>query len=161
MRIRSNFVIGALAVYSIFLTGCSLDSANPANLAGQSERSAAAPPACQPDFALKLSPTAATISSGQSVRVSMALTSLCSFTGTVDVAIGKIVPQPGGNDGFSIYQSRYDIPLNSNGSGGAYVDLGATSTTLKTTYVLTITGKAVSGCCRDLSHSATFSLTVT
>jgi hypothetical protein len=133
---------------------------NPANAAAQGNATALASPTCQPDFNLSLSPSAATISSGQSVRVSIALTSLCGFTGIVDVGIASIAPAPSGRNGFTIYQSRYDIPLSANGSAGAYLELSATAGTLKTRYVLTIAGKATSGCCRGLSHSTTFTLTV-
>jgi hypothetical protein len=116
---------------------------------------------CQPDFTFALSPSSATITSGQSVRITVQMSSLCGLAGTINVGIRKISPPPGGSNGFTIKQPRYDIPLDANGTAVAYITLGATPTTLKTTYTLTIQGEDISGgCCYGLKHSATFQLTV-
>jgi hypothetical protein len=117
---------------------------------------------CQPDFSLALSPTSATISAGQSVRVTVELASICGLAGTINVGIHNISPPPQSGNGFSIHQPRYDIPLDANSTATAYITLGATSNTLKTTYTITIQGKDISGgCCYGLTHSATFMFTVT
>jgi hypothetical protein len=116
---------------------------------------------CRPDFGLTLSPETATITSGQSVRVSVELASMCELAGTIDVGIHNISPLPQGNNGFTIHQPRYDIPLDANGTAVAYITLGATPQTAKTTYTITIAGKDVSGgCCYGITHSATFVLKV-
>jgi hypothetical protein len=89
------------------------------------------------------------------------MASLCGLAGTINVGIHKISPQPGGSNGFTIKQPRYDIPLDANGTAVAYIALGATPNTLKTTYTLTIQGEDISGgCCYGLKHLATFELTV-
>jgi hypothetical protein len=116
---------------------------------------------CQPDFTLALSPTSATITVGQTVKVTVRLTSLCGLAGTINVGIHGISPPPQGGDGFTIHQPRYDIPLDANSTATAYITLGATTKTLKTTWTITIQGKDISGgCCYGLTHAATFALTV-
>lgn len=116
---------------------------------------------CQPDFTFGVNPSNATITTGQSVRVTVEMASLCGLAGSINVGIVKISPQPTGNNGFTIYEPRYDIPLKANGTAVDYITLGATLNTLTTTYTLTIQGKDVTGgCCYGLTHSATFVLTV-
>jgi len=144
------------------LFGCSSNTMTPGmpNTPAQAVGTHTGNATCQPDFTLALSPSSATITSGQSVRLSVELSSLCGLVGSINVGITKTVPQPHGN-GFTINQPRYDIPLDANGTAVAYITLGATPNTLKTTYTLTITGKDVSGgCCYGITHSATFELTV-
>jgi hypothetical protein len=150
-------LIGAMLVIP---SGCSSPNVSPSEFGAREQSSMHDAAACSPGFALALHPASATITSGQSVRVTMELTSLCGLSGTIDVGIESISPPPGAGNGFTIYQSRYDVPLAANGAAGAYIILGATPATLKTTYVLTIQAKEVSGCCRGLQHSATFALTV-
>ncbi len=150
-------LIGAMLVIP---SGCSSATVNPTELGAREQFSLHDPAACSPGFALSLTPARATITSGQSVRVTMELTSLCGLSGTIDVGIANISPPPGASNGFTIYQSRYDVPLAANGAASAYVTLGATPATLKTTYTLTIQAKDVSGCCRGAQQSATFALTV-
>jgi hypothetical protein len=152
-----------LATFLLVLAGCSASTMNPGAPNAQAQalgiHTGNAP--CQPDFTFALSPSSATITSGQSVRVSAEMTSLCGLAGTINVGIRNISPPPGGSNGFTIKQPRYDIPLDANGTAVAYITLGATPNTLKTTYALTIQGEDVSGgCCYGLKHSATFELTV-
>jgi hypothetical protein len=142
------------------LAGCGPESTGPAMPGNQAQSSGPHRAVCEPDFTLTLSPASATITSGQSVRVTAQLASICGLAGTVDVGIQKIVPQPGGSNGFTFDQSRYDVPLTANGSAGAYLTFGATPATLKTTYAITIQGEDISGCCHGREHSATFALTV-
>jgi len=142
------------------LDGCSSDGTSGATPVDQAQFGGRHPAACQPDFTLSLSPGSATITSGQTVRVTAQLTSICGLTGTVEVDIQKIVPQPNGSNGFTFSQSRYDVPLPANGSAGAYFTFGATPATVKTTYAITIQGEDISGCCHGLEHLATFALTV-
>src|SRR5260370_41651992 len=100
-----------IAVALLVLVGCSSGTISPGKPNAQVQyvgihtRSDAT---CQPDFGFALSPTSATITSGQSVRVTAQLTSLCGLAGTINVGIIKISPQPTGNNGFTIYQPRYD-----------------------------------------------------
>src|ERR1700728_2728217 len=98
------------------LGGCASDSMSPTTLGNQAQSAGSHRAACPPDFTLTLSPESATITSGQSVRVTAQLTSICGLAGTVEVDVQKIVPQPGGSNGFTIDQSRYDVPLTANGS---------------------------------------------
>jgi hypothetical protein len=142
------------------LDGCGSNSTSPAMLGNQGQSSGPHRAVCQPDFTLALTPESATITSGQSVRVTVQLTSICGLAGTVEVDIKSIVPQPVGSNGFTFDQSRYDVPLTANGSAGAYLTFGATPETLRTTYTITIQGEDISGCCHGLEHSATFGLTV-
>jgi hypothetical protein len=117
--------------------------------------------ACQPDFTLAVTPTSATITSGQSVTVTAELASVCGLAGTINVGIRHISPPPNGSNGFTIKQPRYDIPLKANGTAVAPITLGATPATLKTTYTITIRGEDISGgCCYGIKHSAIFVLTV-
>lgn len=116
---------------------------------------------CQPDFTLTLTPASATITAGQTVKVTIALTSLCGLAGTINVGIHGVSPPPQGGDGFTFHQARYDIPLDANSTALAYITFGATTNTLKTTWTITIQGKDISGgCCYGLTHSANFALTV-
>jgi hypothetical protein len=116
---------------------------------------------CQPDFTLALSPTSATITAGQSVKITVKLASICGLAGTINVGIHGISPPPQGGDGFTIHQPRYDIPLDANSTAVAYITLGATQSTLKTTWTITIQGEDITGgCCYGLTHSANFALTV-
>ena len=142
------------------LDGCTSGSVGPPTLSNQVQASASHWAVCQPDFTLALNPESATIASDQSVRVTAQLMSICGLAGTVDVAIKSVVPQPGGSNGFTLYQSRCDVPLTANGSAGAYLTFGATPATLKTTYAITIQGEDISGCCHGRAHSATSALTV-
>lgn len=116
---------------------------------------------CQPNFTFAVTPTSATITSGQNVRVTIELASVCSLAGTINVGIRGISPRPKGNNGFTISQPRYDIPLQANGAATAPITLGATPKTLKTTYTITMQGQDISGgCCYGIKHSAIFVLTV-
>ena len=151
-----------VAMLLLGLVACSSSTMKPAmpSVPAQAVGTHTGDATCQPDFTLALSPSSATITSGQSVRLSIELTSLCGLAGSINVGITKIVPQSHG-DGFTINQPRYDIPLDANGTTVAYITLGATPKTVKTTYTLTIKGKDVSGgCCYGITHSATFELTV-
>ncbi|HEY3676943.1 MAG TPA: hypothetical protein VGK84_13230 [Candidatus Tumulicola sp.] len=142
----------------LVLTGC---GTQPGSVIGSAPQSVELGDAtCQKDFTFTLSPQQATITSGQTVRLAIDLSSICQFAGTVDAGIQNISPEPTGSNGFTFVQSRYDIPLVANGSAGAYITFGATPATLKTTYTITIQSKAVSGCCRGLQHAAIFALTV-
>jgi hypothetical protein len=117
--------------------------------------------ACRPDFSLSLSPTSATITTGQSVKITVELASICQLAGTINVGIHSISPPPQGGNGFTIHQPRYDIPLDANRTAVAYITLGATQNTLKTTYTITIQGEDITGgCCYGLTRSAIFMLTV-
>jgi hypothetical protein len=160
---RTHRIVSTSLLLAILtaLTACSSNGLAPLGSTAQSQRGAAAArAACQPDFTLSLNPSSATISSGQSVRVIIQLTSTCGLSGTIFVGITNISPPPTGNNGPTFTQSRYDVPLTSNGSASAYITFGATPQTLKTTYAFTIVGKAISGCCHGLTHQATFRLTV-
>jgi hypothetical protein len=152
-----------VALLLLGLVGCSSNAMTPGtpNAPAQAVGTDTGNATCQRDFALALSPSSATITSGQRVRLSVELSSLCGLAGSINVGITKISPQPGGNNGFTINQPRYDIPLDANGTAVAYITLGATPNTLKTMYTLTIKGKDISGgCCYGITHSATFELTV-
>ncbi|HEY6325675.1 MAG TPA: hypothetical protein VIW73_04040 [Candidatus Cybelea sp.] len=151
-----------LVVVLLCVTGCQSNGAASMTPAGQMQRAASAWTAdCQPDFALTLNPTSATIASGQSVRVSVQFASICSLAGSINFGIHSSSPQPRGGDGYTLRQPRYDIPLDANSTAVGYITLGATPSTLKTTWALTIQGKDVSGgCCYGLTHSAVFALTV-
>jgi hypothetical protein len=142
------------------LDGCGFDAMSPTTLGNRAQSAGSHRAICQPDFTLTLSPESATITSGQSVRVTAQLASICELAGTVEVDVQKIVPQPGGSNGFTLDQSRYDVPLTADGSAGAYLTFGATPATLRTTYAITIQGEDISGCCHGREHSATFALTV-
>jgi hypothetical protein len=160
---RSSAVAPMVAMVLLVLAGCSSGTMSPATPSAQAQalgiRTGNAP--CQPDFTFALSPSSATITSGQSVSVSAEMSSLCGLAGTINVGIRNISPPPGGSNGFTIKQPRYDIPLDANGTAVAYITLGATPNTLKTTYTLTIQGEDISGgCCYGRKHSATFELTV-
>ena len=157
-----RFVPAPLIVMTFLLTlaGCGSDSMSPVTPLDQTQSGGPHRAVCQPDFSLALSPASATITSGQSVRVTAQLASICGLAGIVNVSIQNISPQPRGDNGFTLDQSRYDVPLTAYGSAEAYVTFGATATTLKTTYIITIQGEDISGCCHGLQHSATFSLTV-
>jgi len=157
----SSIFAPILAMFLLVLAGCSSGTMSPGTPNAQAAGIHSVNATCQPDFTFGLSPSSATITSGQSVRLSVELSSLCGLAGSINVGITKISPQPGGNNGFTINQPRYDIPLDANGTAAAYITLGATPNTLKTTYTLTIKGKDVSGgCCYGITHSATFELTV-
>jgi hypothetical protein len=159
---RSSIFTPIVAMSLLVLVGCSSGATNAGapNVHAQSAGSQSAVAMCQPDFTLTLSPASATITSGQSVRVSAELASLCGLAGTINTGIHNISPPPNGN-GFTIKEPRYDIPLDANSTAVDYITLGATPNTLKTTYTLTIQGEDVSGgCCYGLKHSATFELTV-
>jgi hypothetical protein len=129
---------------------------------------------CQPDFTFGISPTSATITAGQTVMVGFGMTSLCGLAGTINVGVRGISPQPVmtckkvkgqevcTSNGPTFQQCCYDFPLNAGGSTGNHVTFGAMSTTVKTTYAITIRGEDITGgCCYGLQHSATFMLTVT
>jgi hypothetical protein len=151
-----------VAMLLLVLAGCSSGTMSPgtSNTPAQAAGAYTGNATCQPDFTFALSPSSATITSGQNVRVSVEMSSLCGLAGTINVGITKVSPEPNGN-GFTIKQPRYDIPLDANGTAVAYITLGATPNTLKTVYTLTIKGKDVSGgCCYGLERSATFVLTV-
>ncbi len=160
---RNSVFAPILAMFLLVLAGCSSGMMSPSkpNAQPQAVGVHTGNTPCQPDFTFALSPSSATITGGQSVRVSAEMTSLCGLAGTINVGIRKISPPPGGSNGFTIKQPRYDIPLDANGTAVAYITLGATPNTLKTTYTLTIQGEDISGgCCYGLEHSATFELTV-
>ncbi len=159
---RSSNFGPIVAIFLLILTGCSSGTLDPGTPNAQARAGGihVGNATCRPDFTFLLSPSNATITSGQSVRLSVKMSSLCGLSGTIHVGITKISPQPNGN-GFTINQPRYDIPLDSNGTAVAYITLGATPHTLKTTYTLTIQGEDISGgCCYGLNHAATFTLTV-
>lgn len=143
----------------LFITACQSNGAAFTSPTAESA-SAAGKGQCQPDFTMALNPTAATITTGQSVKIAATFTSICGLTGGIDFGISNISPWPQGGDGFTIYEPRYDIRfVNSKAVG--YITLGATPYTLRTTWTVTITGKSIGGgCCYGLSHSATFVLTV-
>ncbi|HEV3153803.1 MAG TPA: hypothetical protein VGZ02_08375 [Candidatus Baltobacteraceae bacterium] len=91
----------------------------------------------------------------------MKLTSVCGLSGSINVGVHSVSPPTQQNDGLSIYEPRYDIPLDANSTAADYITFGATPNTLKTTYTITIQGKVVSGdCCHGRTHSAIFTLTV-
>jgi hypothetical protein len=151
-----------MLIFLLVVAGCASGSVSPVAPIAQAQGGALQTlgKRCQPDFSLTLSPTSATITSGQSVKVSVELASICGLAGTINVGIHNISPPPQGN-GFTINQPRYDIPLDANSTAVAYITLGATQQTLKTTYTITIQGKDISGgCCYGLTHSAAFVLTV-
>jgi hypothetical protein len=150
----------------LFIAGCSSGSMSPAtsNAQGQSSgfhRVGNAGHGQGQDFTLTLNPTSATITSGQNVRMYIDLASVGGLAGTINVGIQSISPPPNGNNGFTFQQARYDVWLPSHGTASTYITFGATTTTLKTTYTITIQGKDVTGgCCYGLEHTATFLLTV-
>jgi hypothetical protein len=159
---RRPALLPMLAILFLVLAGCSSGGMSPGmpNVHSQPVEIHTGNVTCQPDFTLSLSPSSATITSGQNVRISVELASLCGLAGSINVGIHKISPQPNGN-GFTINQPRYDIPLDANGTAVAYITLGATPNTLKTTYTITIQGKNIQGgCCYGITHSAIFTLTV-
>lgn len=160
---RSFAFAPIVAMFLLGLAGCSSGTMSPGSPSAQAQAGGnhAGSAMCLPDFTFALSPSSATITSGQSVRVTVELTSLCGLAGTINVGIRKISPPPGASNGFTIKQPRYDIPLDANSTAVAYITLGATPNTLKTTYTLTIQGEDISGgCCYGLKHSATFELSV-
>ncbi|HVR45387.1 MAG TPA: hypothetical protein VMT95_01910 [Candidatus Binatia bacterium] len=160
---RSSAFAPIVAVFLLVLAGCGSGTMSPGSPNDQDHAvgSRTGNAMCQPDFTFALSPSSATITSGHSVRVSVEMSSLCGLAGTINVGIRSISPPPSGSNGFTINQPRYDIPLDANGTAVAYITLGATPNTLKTTYTLTIQGKDISGgCCYGLKHSAAFELTV-
>lgn len=159
---RRPALLSIAAVLLLILGGCSSGGTIPGmpDFQAQPVGIHAGKATCKPDFTFGLSPTSASIASGQSVRISADLASLCGLAGTINVGIRKISPAPNGN-GFSINQPRYDIPLGANGAATASITLGATPATLKTTYTVTIRGEDISGgCCYGLKHSAIFTLSV-
>ena len=148
-----GFAIAAL------LAGCASAGAPPISPSSNVPESRYAA-ACTPNFTLALSPASATISSGQTVRVTAGLTSTCGLAGTIDVGIVNISPAPHSN-GPTIAQCCYDIPLRANGTAGTTITFGASSATRRTTYSVRMRAEDVTGgCCYGLSHFATLSLTV-
>lgn len=102
------------------------------------------------------------------------MTSLCGLGGTINVGVRGISPQPGEvctghgskqtctTNGPTIQQCCYDFPLRAGGSTGNHITFGATTNTIKATYTITIKAEDISGgCCYGLTHSTTFTLTVT
>jgi len=162
MNTRDHLLRPVVAVMLLCVAGCQSNGATSMSPSARAQGVASSGgKACQPDFTLVLSPTSATIAAGQSVKVTVQLTSLCNLAGTINVGIHAISPPPQGGDGFTIHQPRYDIPLDANSTAVAYITLGATQNTLKTTWTITIQGKDISGgCCYGLTHSANFVLTV-
>jgi hypothetical protein len=160
---RNALVRSIVATALLSLVGCGSSRAAPItpNMPAQSGGSPIGTARCQPDFTLALSPTSATITVGQTVKVTIQLASICGLAGTINVGVHGISPPPQWGNGFTIYQPRYDIPLDANSTAVAFVSFGATSKTSKTTYTITTQGKDISGgCCYGLTHSATFILTV-
>lgn len=157
--------LGFIATIALLgATGCGVE--RPAAMTPDTSQSAAGSSlgkaGCQPDFTLALNPASATITAGQTVKVTVDLASICGLSGTIFVGIHSISPPPQGGNGFTIRQPRYDIPLDANGTAVAYIWLGATQAPLRTMYTITIQGKDITGgCCYGLTHSATFMLTVT
>jgi hypothetical protein len=159
---RRSALLPMAAIFLFVLVGCSSGGMNPgmANIQAHPAGIHTGNATCQPDFTFGLSPSSATITSGQSIRITVELASVCGLAGTINVGIRKISPPPNGN-GFTINQPRYDIPLDANGTATAPITLGATPKTLKTTYTITIQGEDISGgCCYGIKHSAIFVLTV-
>lgn len=158
--------IALRAIFSVallFITACQSNGAATMAPTAQMQRSSSdiSRAGCQPDFTLALTPTTARITAGQSVRITVQLTSICGLAGDINVGIHGTSPPPQGGDGYTIHQPRYDIPLDANSTAVAYITLGATPNTLKTTWTITIQGKNIQGgCCYGLTHSATFQLTV-
>jgi hypothetical protein len=105
--------------------------------------------------------------------VGFGMTSLCGFSGTINVGVRGISPQPGTvctghgskqtctTNGPIAHQCCYDFPLPAGGSTGNHITFSATTDTIKTTYTITIRGENIQGgCCYGLTHSATLMLTV-
>jgi hypothetical protein len=157
---RDTLLRSIVAVTMLIVTGCQSNEAASMSPAARLQRSTSIIGNAQQCFTLTLSPTSATITAGQSVKVAVQLASK-GLVGTVNVAINNISPQPQGGDGFTIYQPRYDIWLDKGSTAVAYITLGATPSTLKTTWTITIQGKVITGGpCDGETQSATFLLTV-
>ena len=128
---------------------------------------------CQPDFGFGVAPTSATITVGQTVDLGFKMTSLCGLAGTINVGY-RVSPVPTitctkagkqqvcTSNGPASHQCCYDFPLPAGASTGGRITFGATSSTLKRTYTITVTGEDITGgCCYGITHSATVTLTVT
>ena len=157
---RRSARTATVSLFLFALAGCSAGNMNAAPQHPASPSLDFGTATCKAGLALVLTPTHATITAGQNVRVTAELTSICGLTGTIDVGIRSISPPPSGNNGFTFTQSRYDVPLGANGSAGAYITFGATAATLKTIYTVTVAGEDISGCCHGLEQTEDFALTV-
>jgi len=113
----------------------------------------------QCDFTMNVSPSSATITSGQSVTFRIALQNLGAGR-TINVGITSISPQTKSEPTF--HQPAYDIWLPANGTGAAQIIESANDKTVKGTYTITVRGKDVtSGCGYGVTHSVTYVLNVT
>ena len=116
--------------------------------------------AASPDFALTVTPSAATISAGSAQRFTVTVTSENGLRGTVNVLISSVVPQL--SNGPTFHLTRYDIPVSpTSPTGTAYLTAFTTSGTPKTTYTITVRGKDITGGPGyGVIHTASFTLTV-
>jgi hypothetical protein len=169
--------IGAVCSLLLAASGCSsgaptnnVGTVVPSSVATVRESSSSS---CQPDFSLQLSSTSVSITAGQTVDVGFGMTSLCGLAGTINVG-KRISPTPTitckkvkGQDvctsnGPIVQQCCYDFQLKAGSSIGNHFAISATDSTVKTTYTITVRAQDISGgCCYGLSHSASFTLTVT
>ncbi len=97
------------------------------------------------DFSLSRSPSAVTVTRGQTATYTVSVTPIGGFTGTVTL---KLTGQPAGTS-----VSWIGNPVT--GSGSATLKVRTTGSTVRTTYTLKITGTSGS-----LSHQVTVGLTV-
>lgn len=118
---------------------------------------------CKPDFTIAASPGSATIQrGGPSVVFQIALTSVCGFSGTINVGVLAGGISPSGPNGPSLSVRNYDNWLPANGKAGTIMTVSAGQSTMPTTYTITLTGKDITGgCCYGLTHTASVTLTVT
>src|SRR5439155_17342363 len=89
---------------------------------------------------------------GSSERLTMTVTSVCGLTSTVSVGWYSTSPSNGPRLTFA----RYDI----HPTGTARITVDTTGTT-KGTYTITATGKGIQYPIVGISHSTTFTITVT
>ena len=117
---------------------------------------------CQPNFTLAASPSSATIQRGSSVVFSIAMTSVCGFSGTINVGVLAGGISPSGPNGPTLKVRNYDNWLPANGKAGTIMTVSTSQSTMPATYTITLTGKDITGgCCYGLTHTASVTLTVT
>jgi len=113
----------------------------------------------QCDFTMNVSPSSATITSGQSVTFRIVLQNLGAGR-MINVGIRSISPQTKTEPTF--HQPAYDIWLPANGTGAAQITESASDNTVKGTYTITVQGKdTMGGCGYGVTHSVTYVLNVT
>ncbi len=108
--------------------------------------------ACSPDYTLTVSPASSTVQQGSSERLTMTVTGVCGLTSAVSVGWYSSSP----SNGPILTFARYDI----HPTGTTRITVGTTGIA-KGTYTITATGKGIQFPIVGVSHSTTFTITVT